>query len=375
MSAKIAATNVETARRLSSRFGAVLSVTRDNEQSGKRGMSGDERYTFLMRLSTMLGSKMATAESLRLLRDSFEGPISDAAARLLERINVGTDLPTAISEEKIHFPGPVGMIIKVAAKSGQIFTALKDAADFEQRMASVRKTSGNTIISACFGFVFAAFTVVVSVFWIGPMTMKMGIIAENKDKVDVAWVNQLAEGIAIVIAIGGVGLVGLMWLGTMGRALFPEWSDRIIMRIPYYSDIMMAQDNYLVLRRLALMIGTGVRVEEALMSAEESAKPGMLRKNLKAAIQNLRSGQKWSTAMSTLHPTDRAALALAADRGQIADNLNMIAQQAQDLYLKRINSFAPILMVSAALALSLAGLVLFGQTMLPMLQVAANMLN
>jgi general secretion pathway protein F len=76
-----------------------------------------------------------------------------------------------------------------------------------------------------------------------------------------------------------------------------------------------------------------------------------------------------------LHPTDRAALALAADRTQIAENLNMIANQAQEIYLQRVNSFAPVLMVMSAFAMTLAGVVMFGQSVLPMLQVTAKMLN
>jgi general secretion pathway protein F len=116
-------------------------------------------------------------------------------------------------------------------------------------------------------------------------------------------------------------------------------------------------------------------VEEALLSAQESAKPGLLKKNLGDAIRNLRMGQKWSAALSTLHPTDRAALALAADRSQIADNLNMIAEQAQELYVQRVNSFAPTMMVISAIAVTLSGVVMFGQTVLPMLQIAAGMLK
>ena len=374
-SAKLTADNVATARRQGARFGAVLTVTRDSHYGKQKGMTGAERYTFLVRLSTMLGSRMATADSLRLLRDSFEGAISDAAGRLLERIGFGVDLPTAIAEEKLHFPGSVGLIIKVAAKSGHIYTALKDAADFEQRMSAIKSGSGRTITTAVFGFIMAAILVAVSVFYIGPEVMKIGLVAENKDKVDIGWINAMAEVVAIVISIGGAIMLGLLWLGTMGRAMFPEWADRIIVRIPFYSDIIMAQDNYLVLRRLSLMIGTGVRVEEALDSALESAKPGMLKKNLTDALRNLRMGKKWSAAMTVLHPTDRAALALASDRTQISQNLNMIAEQAQDLYLHRVNSFAPVLMVISAFSVTLAGLVMFGQTMLPMLQVAAGMLK
>ena len=36
-------------------------------------------------------------------------------------------------------------------------------------------------------------------------------------------------------------MAGLLWLGTMGRAMFPQWADSIIMKIPYYKDIVMAR--------------------------------------------------------------------------------------------------------------------------------------
>lgn len=374
--AKLTAENMETARRLSTRFGAVLSIKRDQEFGRKvKGMTSADRFTFLTRLSTMLASRMATADALRLLRDSFQGPISNASSRLLDRLNVGTDLPSAIAEEKLHFPGSLGLIVKVSAKSGHIYTALKEAADFEQRMGQLKTSKGRTIAASVFGFIFAAALVVGSVFWIGPMVMSMGLIADNKDKIDIEWVNVMAEWIAIFIGVAGLLMGGLLWLGTIGRTWFPEWADKIIMKIPYYKDLVMAQDNYLVLRRLSLMIGTGVRVEDALGSALESAKPGMLKKNIKDALNNLRLGKKWSEAFSTLHPTDRAALALAADRVQIAENLNLIANQAQEIYISRLESFVPVLQIASALAMTLAGVVLFGQTMLPTLQLAAKMLG
>ncbi len=374
-STKLSADNLEMAKRQAQRFGGVLSVTRDASGFGKKGMSSADRYTFLVRLGTMLASRMSTADALRLLRDSFTGTISDAAMRLLERISAGIDLPTAIAEERTHFPGSIGLIIKVSAKSGQIAIALKDAASFEQRLGQIKRGSGRVIVSAVFGFIMAAVLVAASVFYIGPEIMKMGIMASQKDKIDVGWINNIAAGIAIFISVTAVIMLGLLWLATMGRSLFPEWADKIILRIPYYSDIVMAQDNYLVLRRLSLMIGSGVRVEEALQSAYEGAKKGLLKHDLERALVNLKTGQKWSTALSTLHPTDRAALSLAADRSQIAQNLDMIAEQSQDLYIQRVNSFAPVLMVVSAIAVTLAGLVLFGQTVLPMLQIAAKLLT
>ncbi len=370
---KLTAGSADIARQRGKRYGAVLTVRREANAGGRRGMSSSERYTFLVRLSTMLASKMSTAEALRLIRNSFTGSISDTAAGLLEKIDLGIDLPSAIAEDGRNFPGSMGLIIKVGAKSGHIHQALQDAADFEHKLINVKAGSGRVIISAICGFIFAGLTVASSVFYIGPKVMKMGIVANYQSSVDVAWVDGIAKFVAIILLVSALGMLFLLVLATVVRKFSPAWAEKIILKIPIYSDIVMSRDNYLVLRRLALLIGSGVRIEEALDSAVQTAKPGVVREDLKRSLQYMKIGQKWANGMSFLHPTDRAALLLSSDRKQIAINLDMIAQQALTLYFSRINAFAPTLQVISAFALTLAGLVLFGQTMLPMLQVAAKL--
>jgi general secretion pathway protein F len=374
-SAKISAADNAAAQKQAKRFGAVVSVERDFSSFGKKGMTPDERYTFMIRLSTMLASRVSTAEALRLLRNSFTGRIRDASSLLLEKIEGGTDLPTAISEDRQNFPGPVGLIIKVGAKGGKMYKTLQDAAEFEHKLHQVKESSGRSIIGSVVGFIFAAGLVGISVFYVGPEIMKMGLVQNQKDSVNVERVNTLAQVVGIIISVGAVILFSFMWLATMGRRFFPIFADTIILKVPFYRDIVLSHDNYLVLRRLALMIGGGVRVEEALQSAIEAAKPGVLREDLRRAHAALRRGERWSNAMSTLHPTDRAALALASDREQVSKNLDMIAEQYQGLYIRLVNNFAPVLMVISAVCVSLAGVVLFGQSVLPMLQIAASILK
>lgn len=370
---KITADSVDIARQRGRRYGAVLSIQREHGMSSRRGMSSNERYTFLVRLATMLASKMSTAEALRLIRNSFTGHISQTAEGLLAKIDLGIDLPSAIADDTRNFPGSMGLIIKVGAKSGHIHQALQDAADFEHKLINIKAGSGKTIVSAIMGFVFAGITVAASVFYIGPKVMKMGVVANYQSSVDVAWVDGIAKFVAIILALAAMAMLSLLILATAGRKFFPDWAEKIILKIPFYSDIVMSRDNYLVLRRLALLIGSGVRIEEALDSSVQTAKQGVVKEDLKRCLQYIKIGQKWANGLSFLHPTDRAALLLSSDRKQIAVNLDMIAQQALNLYFSRINAFAPTLQVLSAFALTLAGLVLFGQTMLPMLQVAAKL--
>lgn len=79
--------------------------------------------------------------------------------------------------------------------------------------------------------------------------------------------------------------------------------------------------------------------------------------------------------MTTLHPTDKAALATAQDRTQIATTIGELAFQYRNLYRQRIAVFVPVTQVLAALFLSLAGVVLFGVAIVPLLQMTSGILN
>ncbi|HAU29511.1 MAG TPA: hypothetical protein DCW68_05300 [Rhodospirillaceae bacterium] len=357
------------------RFGTVLKVSKGGRSIGGRGLSVSDRYIFLVRLSTMLASKVGTTEALRLLRDSFTGKISQAAAALLEKVELGMDLPNAIAEDHHDFPGAIGLIIKVGAQSGQTWRSLRDAAEFEHKISEVRRTSNKGMVAAILSFFVAGALLVVSNTYIGPEIQKMTLIDSAKESLNLGWINSLSWWSGILMGIVLVVFFSLIFLATVGRRVFPSFAERIILKVPFYREIVMSQDNYINLHRLSLLARSGVRMEDALRSTFESCRPGVLKDDIGHSLDALRRGQKWASGMTMLHPTDRAALMLAADREQIAVNLENIGDQYQSLYMQRLAVFAPTLQVIAAIAVSVSGIVLFGVSVLPMLQVSAGLMS
>ena len=370
----ISAATPEIAKKLAKRHGMVLSVGKKRATFSPRGLSQSDRYIFLIRLSTMLASKVGSAEALRLIRDSFKGKISIVAATMLDRVELGMDLPGALVEDRKNFPGAISMIVKAGAQTGQTWRALQEAAEFEKEIADVKKGGKNGIISALGSFFIAGGVLVTSTFYVGPKVMDMGLMKENKDKIDNSLVDFLSYTGGAFMAAVMITFAGFFWLATFGRRFFPTTADNIITKIPYYSEIVLAQENYTNLYRLSLMVRSGVRMEEALKTAHEACRRGALKEDFQRSMVALKNGQKWATGMTILHPTDRAALMLAADRDQIATNLANIAAQYNSLYKQRIGAFTPTLQVLSAFAMSLSGFVLFGQTVMPMLQLSANMM-
>jgi general secretion pathway protein F len=167
-------------------------------------------------------------------------------------------------------------------------------------------------------------------------------------------------------------LAVLALMATVGRRLFPDFFDALIVKLPYYRELVLAQTNYVTLYKLGLLIKSGVRVEESLALTSESCPRGGLRTDLIRAVGAVRSGRPWGTTLATLHSTDRAALSVSTNREDVARTLDVLAIQYRDIYVQRISTFSPALQMIAAVFMSLAGAILFGLTILPMLQLSAS---
>lgn len=190
--------------------------------------------------------------------------------------------------------------------------------------------------------------------------------------VDVDWVELTGKILFYIQVFLVVVLLVFFWLGTAGRAIAPNLADKIILKVPYYKDLVLSRNAYVVLYKFGLLVSSGIPMEESLALTAEGSPRGALRSDIERALSFIRSGKTWANALETLHPTDRAALAFSSDREDAARTLDMLARQYRDMYMSRIKSFAPALNMIAAVFMSAAGALLFGLVILPMLQFSAG---
>jgi general secretion pathway protein F len=290
---------------------------------------------------------------------------------MLGYVESGDDLGQAI--ERIgssDFPDATTALIKAGSKSGETWRALQDAAEFEFELHKVRQNAAKGLWGGISGFAFAGLTTMASTLYVGPEIMKSDLIkglASKSGGVNLSAIDAAGTALGWVMAVVMLIAVILIVLGTLGRRLVPNEADKLILRIPFYKDLVLAKNNYIVLYGLALLIRSGVRAEEALRLSAEGAPKGALRTDLVNAMNAVKTGRPWPKAMNTLHPTDKASLMCATDREQVATTLDALANQYRSLYAQRLGSFVPALNLVAALLLSLSGGLLFGQSILPML--------
>lgn len=358
------------AERAAARKGQVLSVKRRYALDLAPGMTSSERNTFMLRLSSMVGSKMAATEALRLMASSFSGNIRKAALAMLERIENGMNLADAIDADRKNFPIATAALVKAGVAGGETWKALRDAAEFEYLIAGIQKGAFKDIAAAIGTFVMSAAMMIATVYYFGPQVIENPMFAKSA-AVNVGWIDTTGRILSwmqgIMLVIFGI----FVWLGTAGRAIFPDFADKVILSIPYYKDLVLSRNSYIVLYKLGLLVSSGIKMEESLALTAEGSPRGALRTDIERALRFIRTGKTWANALETLHPTDRAALSSSTDREDTARTLDMLATQYRDLYMTRIRSFAPTLQMVAAVFMTAAGAILFGLTILPMLQFSA----
>lgn len=374
---EVVAENETAAMSIARRNGRVLSLTKKTQFAAGKALTAADRQVLFTRLSAMLASRVGTSDALRLIRDTFSGKIKEVAGRLLNFVESGDDLAGAFQKVgSPDFSEATVALIHAGSRSGETWRAIKDAAELEYQLASIKKGAAGGLWMAIGVFIFAGLTIVASTLYGTQMIMESQLMSTlDEQAIDFAWINTAASVIgwvmATLMAIGGF-MVGLAFIG---RKITPVKADEVILRIPYYKDLVLARNNYITLYGLGLLLKSGVRMEEALSLTAKGSPRGALRRDLEGAAQAVRNGRPWARALRTFHPTDRAALLSAVDREQIANTFDHLARQYRDLYAQRLASFVPLLNLISALFLSIAGLILFGQLILPMMAASTSMLG
>lgn len=366
----IAANSLSAARDKGGREGRVLDVRPLRGGNRMSKMSLNDRLVFFQRLASMIGSKVGTTEALNVIYQSFTGTVREAARILRDQIERGASLHEAMEAAgPRYFPEAIVAIVRTGSRGGDMAFALREAVRFERELSVVKKESGKGIMSALAGFIVGVITIFASTVYVAPLILNSGLVTANGGT-DIGWVMTMANWVTFIASAVTLVMFGIFMYSVVLRPFAPAAVDRGVLKIPFYRDMALAKTNYMVFFGLAVLLKAGLRVEEALKLTIESSPKGELRNDLERAVQALVKGssQPWPYVMTMLHPTDKAALATAQNVEQTARTIEELALQYQSLYRSRLEMFVPIMQILAALFLSIAGFVLFGVSIVPLMQ-------
>lgn len=370
----IEALNKNEAARQGRRHGTVLSVKKMWSFSIEERLSRADRFNLLTRLGAMQNSKVAASESLAIIAANYKGPIHRVASSMLKSIESGSDISQAMDRiGSPDFPRHTCALVRAGSKIGQTGEALVSAVNFEKTLHELQRAAYGGVWSGLVGFISAIIITFLSTAFLGPMVEDIGIFSMGTgEDINVDWAWTMALYVQIASGLVGLILVGLLVLSTLGRRILPDQADHLILKIPYFKDLVLAKKNYITLFGLSKLVGAGVPLDQALEVQISSTEEGAMKSDLVSARNAIRSGRAWAPKLTSLHPTDRAALSTSEDKDQISKALQSVSNQYQAIYAQRIALISPIFRILGMVFLTLAGVVMFCTTMLPMLMVTSQ---
>ncbi len=359
------------ARAAVSHHGRVISIRRESGGFTWLAVSltRSERYILMIRLAAMIDSKVGVAEALRRLSETFGGAVRRVSGKLVDAIEVGDDLATAFERLPLAFPAPVVALVRAGCAGGNTPKALRDAAAFEQEIAEIERHSSFSLISALFNFFLAMVIMLGTSQFLDPMLRGTELFRSAGEAVDTAAMMALADTATLAVMVFSSVLIAMIALATIGRRLAPVTCDRLISRVPFYRQIVQGRDCFITLYKMSLLVRSGVAMDAVLSLVGDAMSPGAMRRDLADARLLVKAGRPWSEAMRMLPPVDRASLMAAEDRAEIARTLNALALQHKDLYIHGLSVMVPVLKSVSVIFIGIAGVVLFGLTVMPMFQV------
>ena len=352
---------------------SVITVKKSGSSQSffERGMNIEERNTFLHTIAT-LSASLSMDVALKEMINHFKGTIKKAASLLLRKIESGKEPDTALEEiGEPHFPSTVVAMIKAGMSAGNMSDAFREAAEFEQEMLKIKKESGHGVLFSMLGFLFAAFVILVTQFWFVPYMME-GDMAFLMKNVDLSWVDPIAWSTTISMLVLVILFFILIFIATVGKKIFPIIADNIILKIPLYKDLVLAKKNYIVVFQLGRLLEKGVPVRNALSRTVENMDKGKMKKDFENALDNLNSGKQWSDALTTFSAMDKAALRASNDQFKAARTLKELSEQYKASYRKIVGAVNIAFFFIAIVYLSLAILILFLYTTLPIFDLINN---
>lgn len=340
----------------------------------KRTVTPEHRYLLFMRLSMMSARRVPLIQALGVLETSMPEPIKSLAKELKFYVSEGMDLVDAMRRDPKSFPKAVVTIIQVS-RQDSLASGLREAAKFEEELSKTVKGKKGEIVKGFIMLYGAVALCLGAYFWIVPYMSSNSLLQQlGAQSMDVA--AQIALWSGVIVALFSLMFSSILFLATIGRLIAPVQADELLLKVPFVRDIALAMDNYLVMKRMGLMLTAGAQQKQVLTEAIEDAKKGQLKRDLKEAYKIFESGEgKWPMAMTVFHPTDRAALMTSDTSEMMGQTMLDVAETGKIIYKKRLDQLGPIMFTAGAMAMVVAGFVLFYVTTIPILESTANVMK
>ena len=246
-------------------------------------------------LATLLDAGILVPQALALLRDTAgHVRMQLLLTSITDDVEHGLALSTALERQKGYFDDRIVQMVYVGQESGSLPVTVKALATHLDTIIAFREKIKAAAMAPLISFAFFIVIVFVIVIFVMP-TMAAIFSSVNQPMPFItraflsasqflrSWYGLLITSIALVLAI--FGLRRAFKRESVSRAY-----DRIILKVPFFNDIVLDTQRAWYLESVELLISGGMQLVPALRIAQRSLTNTVLQEQAKAITQAVASG-------------------------------------------------------------------------------------
>jgi general secretion pathway protein F len=297
--------------------GAAAAAAAGSAARGRLGAA--DRIAIVQELATLLGAGVSLGEALPSLAEAYAAQIAGPALAGIDRaVRGGQTLSAALAASPLALPPYVLALTQAGEASGELATALRDAAaqmDYERRAAQELK---NALIYPA--VLVSAGVIAVSIIFIGVVPRFAGILKSSRADVPALSRAVIEAGLFVKAHLGafgfGAALLALLLAALLGNPRLRAALFDALARAPVLGDWLQKVELGRWTTVFGQLLANRVPLIDAITLSTGALRLKRLRDDLASAPRELERGRALSDILAGLRwfPANRLNLVKVGER-------------------------------------------------------------
>lgn len=321
----------------------------------KKSINSNQLLAFTEQLATLVKAKLPVDHALRIFRDLSEHEnVRNMSASLLEDVEAGNDLSSALEKQKSIFSPYYINMVRASEASGNLEIGLTRMHEYLESAKTMRDKLISSLIYPMILIVVAMASILVIMTFVVP---KITELFEGSEELLPVATKMVISVSNFVSSYWWLLLVVLILAGFLIRYLFTSPSyrkfwDAKLVRLPIFGDLLVKHETAKFTSSLGSLLSNGVPVLSALPIAKANLTNSLFLDNISRAMEQFKEGKSLfhTLCMAKLFPS----LALQMIKvGEETGELDNMLKRVSEIYEKEtanamqrlVNLFEPAIII------------------------------
>ena len=319
----------------------------------RHGITAEERIAFLHELAALLGAGLPVHEALAQITDGArEGAYARMTAALYQAVLRGMPLSQAMEMQGAAFPASLIGMVRAGEESGMLETILREAAAVLTEAHVLRESIRSALAYPLFLLAATIFSLLLMTVFILPifaaLLRDLGAEAPLPTRMMLAFSDAVAAHPYALIAAVIVGCLAVPLL--LAQPVLRLHVDALLLRIPVLGTFLRLAAWQMILRTLAILLRSGIRLDRAVALACAMTGNRALADDLGRMERNLVEGRTFAQVIAHAPYVPQILRGMLA-AGEAAGELERLCRRGAAAYSTRMEALTEPVMVVIVAAL------------------------